>query len=154
MKTPKHPNYWDLLTLLRCNGRYRIPSKNCAIYGVMVRFWKWVWEALSGSTTLWGLLTASWQTAVVAVVTAITAYLGVSEGVGLFWIIFGVTGVFAFTVTGLFNAYLFWQRTSVFGHVRVAIFNIKDTALEVRENAIVVLHLIMYVELKNDSDRP
>src|SRR4051794_39529000 len=64
-------------------------------------------------TTAWGLLPLPWQTAIIAMLSALTGYLGFESG-GLYWALLGASAMFAFGMAGAYYFILLRSQTTVF----------------------------------------
>lgn len=117
-----------------------------------IRWWDWV----SGGSTVWGLLPATWQTAATTALSAATAYLGYQAG-GLFYALLGGAAMFALGMAGAYYTILFNRQTSIFerlGLDRIAPIQAGITATGSKEAPEFSIHgLTLEVQLQNHSER-
>jgi hypothetical protein len=94
----------------------------------MGKFFKALWDFVSGATTLWGLMPAAWQTAAVAGATSLTGYFG-WEHANPFYACIGAAGVFALSMIGVFLITAMSRLTGVFEKLTVEQINLFNPIL-------------------------
>jgi hypothetical protein len=100
---------------------------------------------------LWGLLPATWQTAISTGLTAASAYLGYQSG-GLFYALLGGVACFAFCMVAIHQWININRLTSVYHRLHVGELGLANVAAA--KDPFRIPALTMQVQLKNDGARP
>lgn len=110
-------------------------------------------QRVSALWALWGLLPSTWQTAAVAVVSAVTAYLGFQSG-GLFYAVLGAVFVFCLGMVGMFFAILVSRQVGIFGKLLIREIGISEVAVDLHQNVMrEIKALTMNFTVQNNSAR-
>lgn len=125
----------------------------------MANIFSRLFSGASGASTLWGFLPASWQMAVITMLSAVTGYVGF-QSAGLYWALLGAAAMFSFGMSGTYYFILLRSRASVFELLIIDQISIaqawlvrKDESAPFELNALTIRGLTFQVHLTNRSER-